>query len=200
MSLEFDQVMRRRASQSINFDTQRAGGFADVTQLESWAAPGSTRPAPVITTVRDLARWFRVTVPGLRRFGPCGMTTGRDVIRAALKNRDTRAGALSSLKDELRVPMDHIAKFIAGADSALSVAELGQTAAWLWGKAIEFDGEGNVLRPANRAEPAPLGIMPEPIARKPEAEIARVGQAPRPLVDMPLGRPTVARPRRPGWA
>jgi hypothetical protein len=63
MALEFEETMRRRASQSINASTMRAGGFADITQLESWCAPGSTRPAPSITTVRDLARFFVVQVP-----------------------------------------------------------------------------------------------------------------------------------------
>ena len=61
--MDFYELMRRRASQAINYDTMRAGGFVDIGQLESWCAPGSTRPAPSLTTVRDLARFFVAPVP-----------------------------------------------------------------------------------------------------------------------------------------
>jgi hypothetical protein len=135
--------------------------------------------------------------------------TGVDVLREALRNRNSRPGGIAGLKDELKVPLSAIDDFINGVDGALSASQLDRAAKFMWGGMVEFDGSENRLRSANANPAKPLGPGPGPNASvKSQAEVSaffgapppQPAAAPRPVIEPPPATTAAAWPARPGWS
>jgi hypothetical protein len=125
--------------------------------------------------------------------------TGLDVLRQALKNRNSRVNGTQGLKDELKVPFSAIADFINGADSALTGPQLDQAAKFIWGGAVEFDSESGMLRGANREPAKSVGVGPPTSpTNMPVGFGAPPAAGPRLVMESPAKAGPVW-PRREGW-
>ena len=130
-------------------------------------------------------------------------TTGIDVLRRALWNRNSRALGLHGLKDELKVPFSAIGDFINLVDSALNAQQLDQAAKFLWGDRVAYD-EHNLLKAVNQEPPKSLGIHPGPspinlpLGFTPGKTGAPPPPGPRPVKE-PAAKAGAAWPSRPGW-
>jgi hypothetical protein len=128
--------------------------------------------------------------------------TGVDVLRQALRNRNSRVNGMQGLKDELKAPFAAITDFINGSDSALTGEQLDRAAKHMWGGAVEFDSESQMLRA--KSQPAkPLGVRydgPTPINL---GVVLGPTGAPPPGPRLIMATPAKAGPvwpRREGWA
>jgi hypothetical protein len=128
------------------------------------------------------------------------MTTGRDLIRSAMRNRNQVGGGLAPIKEALHVPMDSIHAFLTGDDRALTDGQLNQAAQVLWGGAVVFDVSQNLLCSANHAPITSMGSALPPYVK--HAETPLTGSGPRDVSDkpVPLGKPRPALLRRMGWS
>ena len=86
---------------------------------------------------------------------------GTDVVRQALRSRNKKLN-LANFARDLGMPSGRLDDFAERRTAAMQ----GLVRA-LWGEHTVFDPELNVLRPASREAPRPLGILPPPIEARP---------------------------------
>jgi hypothetical protein len=117
-------------------------------------------------------------------------TTGVDLIRSALRNR-AKHGHLGTLARDLTTAASS-EDFLHGAGT-LSTETLQTLAKDLFPYA-EFDPVLDLMKPINRTEPRPLGVLPSPYPKS-SVTFERPARGPPPLT------PAKPKPRepRPGW-
>jgi hypothetical protein len=132
-------------------------------------------------------------------------TTGLDVLRQALKNRNSRINGTHGLKDELKVPFSAIADFINENDGALTGPQLDLAAKFIWGDRVAFDPESRMLRSTNQAAAKSVSIYPgQSSINLPPGFVPGPTGAPPPLGPRPVKDPPAKAgpvwPHRDGWA
>lgn len=128
------------------------------------------------------------------------MTTGKALVRQALRARNRTPAFLANLREEIGgLSTSAIESWIEGDGKALTRAQLNAVVASIWGGAVEL-GEDDLLRPANRVPAASMGSPAPPYVKTEPTPLTAA--APRPATDevVPLGRPRPALLRRAGWA
>ncbi len=121
------------------------------------------------------------------------MTTGTDVIRAALNSRARKMNAATLARD-LGVPSETLDAFARGRTD-LSPDTLKALARDLFHGHAEYDADIDRLRPATKTAPTPLGIHPPTLDPR-TLPVYRAGPPPAAPSMVTKAVPKVSRP---GW-
>src|SRR5262245_48885640 len=124
-----------------------------------------------------------------------GSVTGTDVIRSALQARMRKIN-ISGIARELGISVSELESFAAGTLKR-DVVVMNALAPELFQGNAQINPATDLLEPAVKDPPRPLGIRPEPVL--PSKKVWPVGQPP-PGPQPVKPSPPVKKTARPGWA